>query len=204
MLRLIRILRRRKKKICIHYCCRSCSEHAPLCRKKPAGGCRVFLGAGGVHVPGCLTVLPVGLGLDFLNRVDRGGPRLGYFWAAVFWAACRVDCSEGGCWSCRGCLPCGHCGLWWWGSGHRLQQNVSVCGSESPQSPDLYLSAMEQHKELFHSHTSPGWCEWPSWRQKQQLNQWLCRYELQLLWKILFSESNRLLICNWWIRIFFN
>lgn len=148
--------------VCSHYCCRSGSEHALLCKRKQAGGRRVSPGAAGVHTSGCLVVLPAGPGPGWVNQAGRGGPRLGYFGAAALWASHRVCRSDGGCWRGQGRSTYGRRGLWWCGGGHRPQQSVSVCGGEPSQSPGLYPSAVGRHKEPSRSRTSPGRCESPS------------------------------------------
>lgn len=101
---------KRKVQMCIHHYCRSCGEHAPLGRRMYPGGCRVSLGAA-VHTSDWLMVLLAGPGPGWLNQAGKGGPRLGYFGAVVPWAACRVSCSDGGCWRGQNWLTCGHLGL---------------------------------------------------------------------------------------------
>lgn len=74
-----------KTQTCIHYCCRSCSEHAPQHRRKKAEGCKVSLDAAQDWTCGCLYGAPVGPQPCWLNQAGKGEPRLGYFWDAVSW-----------------------------------------------------------------------------------------------------------------------
>lgn len=145
--------------ICLHDYCRSESEHVPRHRRRWAGGCRVSAGAA-VHTSHCLTVLSAGLGCGFQAQAGKEVPRLGYFGGGVSWAA---RCMDGTGWRGQNCLTCGHPGVLEWSGGLQTQQSVSAWFSDFS---DLYLSVMEQHKALSHSHKSLGWWEWVFWGQK--------------------------------------